>query len=195
MIKFDSDTHTYTVDGIRYVSVTQVLSGLGLYGDAANWFTEEGRMRGTYVHKIIAWHLAEELDDSTVDDSLRGYFDAWKQFEADTGFVPTDTEKPLANDIYLLAGTPDHIGLFNGKYAIVDVKTSATVGAAEQLQTAGYELLYKTPFNTPIKRFSLHLAKTGKYRLIEHENRQDRHIFLSCLAIYQWKKNNLKGNE
>lgn len=188
MIEFDPLQHTYTVDGMRYISVTQIIFGMGLYGDVANWFTEESRMRGKYVHQIIAWYLSDELDDYTVDNSLRGYLDAWKRFEVDTGFVPTITEKPLVNDLYLLAGTPDHIGMLNGIESVIDVKTGG-VGPATGLQLAGYELLY----GKPLKRLALSLRGSGKYTLIPFQDEGDRGIFLAAWALFNWKKNNLKN--
>lgn len=190
MIEFNEERHEYIVDGIPYVSVTTVLSAMGMYGDAANYFTEYARDRGSYVHQAIEYYLRGELDEDSLDPAILPYFDAWKRFEADTGFVPDDIENALASDLYLLAGRPDLIGKVNGTMAVIDIKTSASVAPAERLQTAAYELLY----GKPLKRFSLHLTGTGKYLLTEFKERQDRHFFLSCLSVYQWKKNNLKGD-
>jgi hypothetical protein len=78
MITFDPDTHTYTLDGQTVPSVTQVLQAMGFVD--STWFTEESRTRGKYVHRIIELHINQELDESTVDDSLAGYFGAFKLF-------------------------------------------------------------------------------------------------------------------
>lgn len=188
MIEFHEDLHQYVVDGIPYVSVTQVLKDMGMYGNAASFFTDEARDRGTFAHQAIEWHLKNELDEDSLDPTIRPYFDAFKRFEADTGFVPDEIEKALASDLYLLAGRPDLIGKINGCMSVIDIKTSSVVHPAERLQTAAYEFLY----GKPLKRFSLHLGNNGKYKLTEFKERQDRHFFLSCLSVYQWKKGNLK---
>ena len=191
MIKFDEATHTYTVDGVRLVSVTQVIADAGLYGDATAFFTEYSRNRGTNIHKIIQWHLSKELDESTVGPVERPYFDAWLKFEAEADYVSDACEKAMASVPYRFAGTVDHVGHLNGHPSLIDTKTGATMPATS-LQLAGYEVLIKSP---GIKRFSLQLMNTGKYKLTEFKNRSDRGVFLSALSLYFWKRNHLNGGK
>lgn len=192
-ITFDEATHSYTLDNDPVPSVTTILKSGGFIDTA--FFTDGGRTRGTYVHSLVQYHLAGELDESTVDDSLAGYFDAFKLFctEADTDTDTWTVEKPLASKVYRFAGTPDFVGIINGKCAVIDLKTSITVSPSEQLQTAAYrQLLTERGWggNVPVThRFSLHVSSEGKYKLIEHKDRQDWQIFLAALACYQWKIN------
>lgn len=188
MLEFDESSHAYRIDGQFLPSVTTIIKEAGLYGNAANYFTEYARDRGSYVHRIIEWHLSGELDETTIDDSLLLYFDAWKRFELDTGFISSVTEQPMASEIHRFAGTPDHIGKLNGMMSVIDVKTGIA-GPATGIQLAAYEILYADR----LKRFALQLMDTGKYKLTEFKDRQDRAIFLAALSIYHWKKNNLKG--
>ncbi len=188
MVEFDPMTHTYAKDGIRYPSVTEILAAEGFYGDAAAYFTEYSRDRGRFVHKIIQYHTEGVLDESTIDPVLRPYFDAWLKFERDTGFVSVICEKPMASDLYQVAGTPDHIGPLYDAEAIIDVKTGV-MNPAAQIQTAAYEILY----GKHAKRFGLQLKPDGKYKLSkEYKDRTDRGVFLSALSIFQWKKINLR---
>ena len=184
MIEFNEKDHSYSVEGVRYPSVTQILAALGFYGDAEKYFTEYSRDRGSFVHRIIEYHLSGELDETTIDPALEGYFAAWLRFERDTGFVSTITEKRMCSKIYCFAGTPDHIGKLNGREAIIDVKTGAP-GPAAEIQTAAYEILH----DRPSKRFALQLMRDGKYGLKEFKSREDRGIFLSALAVYNWQRN------
>lgn len=191
MLEFKKEEHSYLLDGNRCPSVTEIIADAGLYGDAMGYFTDYARDRGSFVHIAIKYHIEGTLDDSTIDPVILPYLNAWKKFETDTGFISEITEGPMANESLMFAGTPDHIGKFNGFMTCIDVKTGITVFPAEQIQLAAYEILY----GKPLKRFSLHLSDVGKYKLIEHKDRQDRQIFLSCLSIYQWKKNHLKRKE
>lgn len=43
-----------------------------------------------------------------------------------------------------------------------------------------------------IQRAAVELHRGGTYKLIEYKNRNDLKIFLSALAVYQWKQNNLR---
>ena len=184
---FDPEKHEYRVNSVLYPSVTEILSEMGFID--GTWFTEDGRLRGKLTHQIIHWHLTGELDEETIDPILRPYFDAWLQFEKDTGFVPETIEKPFANETYRFAGTPDYIGCLNGHNAIVDVKTGI-VQPWVSLQLAAYEILAKHP---SLERFSLQLTKKGKYRLIQYKDISDRQIFLSALACYWWRRNNFRS--
>jgi hypothetical protein len=182
MITFDPDTHTYTIDGQQVPSVTGILADIGFID--SQWFTDYARERGKLVHRIIHWHITGELDEDTIDPVLRGYFNAWLAFEKDTGFVSTATEEPLGSEIYRFAGTPDYVGTMNGSEVLIDAKTGAAYPAT-QLQTAAYEIL----LNRKVKRFSLHLTDSGKYKLVEHKDRQDRGIFLAALSCWHWQRN------
>jgi hypothetical protein len=188
MIKFDPASHTYTVDGVRYPSVTQIISDMGLYGDTS-YFTEYCRERGLFVHKIIQYHLSGELDEATIDPALRGYFEAWLKFQREASYVSDACEKVMASDSYRFAGTVDHVGHLNGHPCLIDTKTGA-MSPATALQLAGYEVLVKQP---GIKRFGLQLTAEGNYKLREFNDRQDRNIFLAALACHFWKSNNRIG--
>lgn len=198
-IRFDPEHHQYSIYSLTsqrwevVPSTTQVLQEMGFVD--SSWFTPEAATRGKYVHKIIELHIMQELDEGTVDDSLVGYFDAFKRFQEEAD-IDTDTwtvEKPLASAIHRFAGTPDFVGIINGKCAVIDLKTSVTVSPSEQLQTAAYQMLLSERDRTgtmPVThRFSLHVTAEGTYRLIEHKDRQDRQIFLAALACYQWQHN------
>ena len=183
MIVFDPITHTYILNGQPVPSVTTILKDMNFID--TTWFTDYGRDRGKLVHKIIHWHITGELDESTIDPELQGYFDAWKAFEDASGFVSTETEKPLASELYRFAGTPDIIGKFKDYGEVFDIKTGP-VAPWTGLQLAAYEILA----GRPLKRYALQLNKNGKYSLKPFAKRQDRQIFLAALACWWWQKNN-----
>lgn len=185
MITFNPESHSYTIDGQPAPSVTQILAAMGFVD--STWFTDYGRERGKLVHRIIHWHITGELDETTIDPALQGYFDAWLLFEKETGFVSTATEKPMGSVLHRFCGTPDHIGALYGYESVIDCKTGA-IAPWVGIQLAGYEILYG---KGPLKRYALHLKEDGKYSLKAFTDRQDRNIFLSALACYQWQKNNM----
>jgi hypothetical protein len=181
VVEFNEQDHSYTVEGVRYPSVTQILAALGFYGDAVKYFTEQSRDRGSFVHRIIQYHLAGELDEETIDPALRGYFDAWLGFERDTGFTAHTIEQPMFCSVNLFAGTPDLIGELR-RDSIIDIKTGDP-GPAAALQTAAYEILY----GKSVSRFSLQLKQDGKYKLTAYQEYTDRKIFLAALSVYRWQ--------
>lgn len=186
MIQFDEAEHSYTVNGVRYPSVTTILKDMGLID--TSWFTPEACQRGTYAHQIIEWDQSGELDYDTIDNALIGYLDAWKKFVKDTDYRCISTERRMVSELYRFAGTADQVGLLNSQRAIIDIKSGA-VSPCTSLQLAGYEILY----DAPCKRFALQIMPDGKYKLTEYKDRGDRSVFLSAVALWHWKLNNLKG--
>lgn len=188
MITFDEETHTYTAGGVIVPSVTQIISAAGLYGNTS-FYTEESRLRGSYVHQIIEYHLSGELDESTIDESLRPYFDAWLRFVEESKYESEECEKRLAHNYLRYAGTIDHVGHLNGLFSIIDVKTGQSIHPATAIQTAGYSGL----LNTYAARFALLLKDDGTYKLQSYKSSEDKDVFLAALNLYYWKQNNLKG--
>jgi hypothetical protein len=186
VLEFNPQNHTYGIDGVLIPSVTTILQDMGLID--TRYFTDYGRDRGKLVHRIIHWHITYELDEDTIDPTLRPYFDAWLSFEKDTNFICTAAEKPLFRLVYRFAGTPDYIGLLNGIEAVIDGK-SGGLYPSTALQLVGYEILAERP----LKRYALQLMETGKYKLTPYKERSDRGVFLGCLAAYHWKQKNMKG--
>ena len=61
-LRFDADTHQYTLDGRVVQSVTQRIARAGLLGSAETWYTPESAERGTAVHLACAhWDTGEDL--------------------------------------------------------------------------------------------------------------------------------------
>ena len=124
-IELDQSTHTYFVDGIESISVTQVLKLAGLVDD--RWFTEFGRWRGSAVHLATKYFDEGDIDRRTLDPAVKPFVADWKKFREDTGFTPTLIEQPLYDSLYNFCGTPDRRGYFMGgdpkeSNEIIDIK-------------------------------------------------------------------------
>ena len=190
-VEFFPDSHVYLKDGKHIRSVTQILLDLGFVD--TTWFTEQGRNRGSAVH-IAVKHHASHASCMQLSDEVKPYVNAYRKFEIEMDWVPLIIEEPMANDSF--SGTPDQIGMMNGFRSILDVKTGA-IDRVTGLQLAGYVILdeqcvQSVMLSVPVKRFALQLTKEGKYKLTEYRDRGDRYIFQSAVAIWHWKRNNLK---
>jgi len=190
---FDPSNHTYTFDNKRVPSVSAILLEGGFIN--TQFYTEEGRTRGSAVHKAIEIHCrgAHCFQSPAIDS----YMSAFKNFEKDCDWVSEIVEKPMGCPQY--AGTPDLIGLFQGQKTIIDIKTSATLSPSYALQLSAYEKLYRLSIpdvvfsdmpSMAIKRFVLQLTDGGKYILTEYRERSDRYIWDAAVAIHHWRVNN-----
>lgn len=183
---FNAETHIYMLNGQMIPSVTQVLECVGLLD--TQWFTDYHRWRGSAVH--MACHYLDEgaLDWNTVQSEYSGHVAAYSQFKKDTGFEPEMIEKPLYCPTWRFAGTPDRVGLLNGRRAVIDLKNVSSA-PAYQLQTAGYAWLAGP---RQALRFTLHLKPDGAYKLQKHDNADDVQDFFAALRITHWKMRALK---
>ena len=183
MLKIDLSSHTYYYwDGETIPSVTQIIGEwrpVSVYGVEyyVNTFTghvvdaerfREARDWGNAVHKMLALYLQGKLDESSLHESLipiLEQFDEWMRLN----HVETlEIEKPLYNEQYRYAGTPDLICKLNGRLSIVDYKTGSYDMAGPQL--AAYCMLYK-----PL---------VGKDRYVLHIPRRDSKINMICLRNF-----------
>lgn len=184
---FDETEHRYFHGELELPSVTRILKDEGYIDD--QWYTPGATKRGTYVHKICYLHNINDLDKSTVDPSLEGYYAAYQQFLTESGFIVEDAELQVHSDTYLYAGTLDIRGRFpmSRLPAVIDIK-SGVVSPWVALQLASYVVCLPEPH----ERFSLQLADNGKYHLQEYKDRIDQIVFLGAVAAWRWKNAHLK---
>jgi len=194
-VVYHDSVHKYFVDDKEVPSVTQILCDLGFVD--TTYCTEEGRERGSDIHKAIANHCRGAL--CFTNPKYQSYFTAFKNFQRDCDWKPEIVELPMGCTTY--AGTPDQVGMFEGKPTVIDIKTGS-ISAAVGLQLVAYEKLYRlwsaetengiyagpVPHN-PMLRFALQLTETGRYILTEYKSRKDKYIWDSAVSIWHYQKN------
>lgn len=184
---FDHVTHVYDLDGRILESVTAVLGMAGMVD--SRHFSEESRIRGTYVHAATELIDRGTLDWSDLDPVLVPYCEAYQAFVEDKRPEIILSEKPLYHAQHLYAGTLDRLVRMDGAVALIDIK-SGVPSPATAIQVAAYRELVKVNEDIiPTKCFSLHLRDDGAYRLIEcGDHRRNYQIFLAALTVARWKK-------
>ena len=179
----------YIVDGVPFISVTEVLREAGLvdFSMVPAGLLEAARIRGTRVHRLT--ELIDRGDTQLdVDDDMLGYVDAYERFRKEVPFEIQLIEKEVWSKHYRYAGRVDRVGLLNGHPSILDYKTGLTVEWWEGLQLAGYEVClanYPTVIKPDVRhrRYALHLRPDGTYKLVRFESRSDRPDFLAAVRI------------
>jgi hypothetical protein len=141
----DKEIHGYRIEGEEasfwngksLPSVTDVLRGIGFCD--VSWYTEDARRRGSCVHRAAELWETVGLDEASVEEDHRGYFEAWKKFIQDTGWVSAQIEEAVWSPIYGYAGCLDR----RGKYpqdkieTVIDIKTGG-LPKWVHLQLGGY---------------------------------------------------------
>ena len=187
-VVFEEATHTYTVDGQVLPSVTEICRFLN-YDVAVGANTamrDYAADRGTRIHEACTL-FDFEGDEADVDSDIVGYVQAYAAFKRDYGV--TDWlyyEKPLGNLELWYAGTPDRVGVVDGKMTIVDFKSGTKINKYSlEAQLNGYARLVRHELGIGINRlWGLQLKKDGNYRIIEVPIRNQ--FFLNCQTLHRF---------
>ena len=187
MFRFDPDTHRYTLGDLELDSVTGILTAEGFID--TRFYDEWSRTRGSYVHEATHLYDRGELDEDALDPQLVPYLEAYKKFLKETGAEILESEIPYYHPEYLYAGRPDKKALLFGTETTIEIK-SGNIEPWARIQAASYMLLNGTK-----KACGLQLKPDGSYKLHEFKDRKDIHLWLSILAVHNWKKNNLRRSQ
>ena len=109
LIFFD-DTHTYTVDGEEFPSVSEIsrFASREVYGEVSQFNLDNACSRGSAVHK--ATEILDKYGKCECDEDIEPYIRAYVQFRKDFGIKDyAHIEKALAHEELKYAGTIDRI--------------------------------------------------------------------------------------
>jgi hypothetical protein len=183
MLRFDEAEHRYYLGNRELPSVTGILKAAGLVDD--RFYTEESRLRGTYVHTACCLLDEDDLEIESLDEVLRPYVEAYAAFKSVARPTWQFVEHRVCDDVHGYAGTLDRAGIVNGKPLLIDIKTG-TVPPWVALQTAAYRRCL--PGGHTYRRAALHLKADATFNLIELPDRHDEAVFLGALGVVQWKQ-------
>jgi hypothetical protein len=188
---FDAESHTYSLNGEVLPSVTQILKAAGVTTSYDNVKDKEYYLTlGTYVHKATELYDMNDLDPKSLTEDIEKYLDGWRKFVKDSEFKALMIEEQLAHPLYRYAGTLDRHGECFGELTTLDIKTGDSQ-PEHAIQLAAYEELRCHAYEAePAVRLVVQLKDDGSYRLYESESShvEDLSMFLSCLQVYNWKK-------
>lgn len=180
-LTFDAEVHTYQFDGRKLPSVTQIV---GDVCDTPMYANEFHLHRGSMVHRCISLYLQEKLDESSVDERIKGRVESAKRAIKILGLDGSGLiEVPKYHPNLLYAGTPDY---FQDRL-LVDWKNCHIINTEPQL--GGYSELEK-PGALNIDCVEVVLDPDGGLpKIIHYKGRRCRGIFLAMYTIYNWRQN------
>ena len=187
MLEFNSETHTYKLDGIKLPSVTQIIGGAGLsdFSKVNQDILKRSQSFGSAAHLACQLFDDNRLDMKSLDLELFPYLDAWKKFKRDFGITKfTEIEKQVYSLKYQYAGCLDRLW----EDTLIEIKTSTSIPATTGLQLAGYQNAYEEMYKVKIKRRICVQLLDGTYKMEEYKEKSDRTVFLSCLNLHNWRK-------
>ncbi len=139
----------YDIDGTWYPRVTKILEIKSkpalyyYYAEAANYksaqeATQKSAAEGTLIHETVEKIMVGE--NPPVDSSIKPAVDAYRMFvdEKNIQVAPEYVEKRVIHYDHRYAGTIDALALIDGKFGVLDIKTSQSIYRDYNLQTAAY---------------------------------------------------------
>jgi len=201
MLKFDEKTHTYTLNGKKIPSVTQILNRVGTRNDEGSpWQSVSGGdfMRdetaavfGTEFHKAAAARIMH--NKFTYDPVMQPWINGLENFLSEYEFWDCEVEISHHSK-FGFAGTMDLFGSYKHKdragLCVLDWKTSTTISKSTRFQTAGYEQIAREKYsiygNKLIDRLTVRIFENGyEVDLRTRKHSSDWNKFLSILNVYK----------
>lgn len=176
--------HRYFVRGLEVPGNTAVLRAAG-YGSG---FGEEKHLeRGRNVHLATRYFDEHRLDWTTLKPGLLPYVQGWAAFVRISGFTMFHVERPLYCRRWGFATRPDRIGVLDGTWGVLQIKTGSmddSVGPQTAAEAkAGEEWLRR-----PLERFVVVLPGNGWFDFVQLTDRGDWPSFLAALGTWQTRR-------
>lgn len=175
-IDFNEEKHEYSVGGVKVPSVSEILAPLSAdrYRDLNPAVLQQAAARGTAIHE--ATQAIDYGAEPEPNPDLEGYIAAymsflldhnveWDMIEQIVYYQRFPEEKPV------FCGTIDRFGSVDGRKAVVDIKTYASLNTDGMISASCQTALYASALESmgvdADARYLLHLKKDGKYRLVD----------------------------
>lgn len=180
-ILFDEATHTYTIEGKKVPSVTEILAPLHrTYSKVNPSVLEYAANRGKAVHEAL--ELMDYGEEAEVSPEIAGYINAYEDWKAVYRPQWTFVEAMCAGLMGNFAGTVDRFGMLlgNSRPAVVDIKTSnpskeALVSVC--CQTAAYAMAIHGLTWAQYDRYGLFLKPDGTWRFLDCDEYEQKYKF------------------
>lgn len=193
-LQFDEPTHTYTLDGVRLPSVTQVLKPLYNFAGIDPEVLRAKAELGTAVHRACELLDNDDLDEESDDGRaalvpIAGYLAGYKLFKAEKRLSIIANEKRMHHPVHRYAGQIDRSYAMGGHVWDVDLKSTVSMSPIVGLQTAAYTEMFRAHGRkNPARRGALQLFPEGRYKLHEFTDPADFSVFLSLLTVQRFKE-------
>lgn len=183
VLSFDEPTHTYRFGGQVVPGVTSILSPLTDFSRVPPHVLQAAADFGKAVHRACELDDLGELDETTLDDALLPYLQAWRKFSAEHAVQWEQIERPVYHATMRYAGTPDRFGKVNGRPAVVDIKSTAQLYPSVGPQLAAYANALQNPY---ADRIAVQLKADGTYVAKPYKDPTDWPVFASLMTLRNW---------
>lgn len=158
----------YTIDGAWYPRVTKIVSIKAkpalyrFYGEAENFkagqaITQKSAEEGTLIHEMVEAILLGQKPD--IPALIAPAVNSFMQFldRRNIYVTPELVEKRVVSHDHRYAGTVDALAMIDGKFGVLDIKTSQAIYRDYNLQTSAYMDALKNDYENLQTRWILRI--------------------------------------
>lgn len=122
---------------------------LGKQGIDVMEYTNKEARKGTLIHTILESHTTQqevyldEYSDDEIFDASNIFYGHYMKWEEQHQVEPIFSEKSLVSEEYKFGGIIDFYAKLDGKYTVIDFKTSKAISKEHFLQVSSYVQLLK----------------------------------------------------
>lgn len=158
----------YVIEGSWYPRVTKIVEikskpalykyyGAAVSFEAAETKTKKSAEEGTLVHEVVEKILLGESPEvpELIKPAISAFVDFLERKHVQTR--PEFVERRIFNQEHRYAGTIDAMALLDGKFGILDIKTSQAIYRDYNLQTSAYMDALKSEFKNLSTRWILRI--------------------------------------
>ncbi len=195
----------YTIDDLWYPRVTKIVSIkskpalLRFYAEAASYkaaqaITQKSAEEGTMLHEAVEALLLGKNPDvpPLIAPAVRAFREFWERRGIQT--KPELVERRVVSRDHRYAGTVDALALIDGKFGVLDIKTSQAIYRDYNLQTSAYMEALKGEFPTLQTRWILKIDQTqtcnrcGGIRRTKGGREKTRNTRAVCEGEHDWSE-------
>lgn len=192
-ITFEESKHIYRLNGIIIPSVTTLMKPLSdtVYDSIGKDVLDKAARKGTAVHSAIETYSNFGIVD--IDEENKSYFDGYIKFSEEHSLNTYGSEIRLYHKELLYAGTADMIADVDGKFTLIDFKTSYSVSdmlCGVQLEAYDRALKSHSLDFKIQQKLIVHLKKDGSYQLhyFKINDSECWKVFAALVTIDNYKK-------
>lgn len=161
-------------------------------------YVDQAAKQGELIHLILDSHIMkEEIDlDKYSDEEIRigeEAFNRYMEWERNHTIEFPEVEKELVSETYRYGGKLDFYCLLDGKWTIIDFKTSNKINIDQKIQVSSYENLVRENGLKVEQLLILNVGKTDGFKLqVEEIPFKDStkyfKMFTKLIDVYYLKK-------
>lgn len=161
-------------------------------------YVDQAAKQGELIHLILDSHIMhEEIDlDKYSDEEIRigeEAFNRYMEWERNHTIEFPEVEKELVSETYKYGGKLDFYCLLDGKWTIIDFKTSNKISIDQKIQVSSYENLVRENGLKVEQLIILNVGKTYDFKLqVEEIPFKDStkyfKMFTKLIDVYYLKK-------